>query len=105
MPKKSDSASTKSKTSTQTFKSLATKASATLKDLKRKATNLLSPKKKKKTKPLDRKLEEDSDVDTTDAENSITQPLSDTSSNQGHRTNENVIKIPDEDNSDDELSE
>jgi hypothetical protein len=102
MPKKPDDASTRSKSSTQTFKSLATKASATLKTIKQKATELLSPKKKKRTKRSG--PAQDSDVDT-DTENSNPQSPSETSSNQGHHSNGSVIEIPDEDNSDDELSE
>jgi hypothetical protein len=102
MPKKLDSASTKSKSSTQTFKSLATKVSTTIKTIKCKATKLLSPKKKKRTKRST--PEQDSNFNDTDTEKSNPWPASESSS-QGCHSNASIIEIPDEDNSDDELSE
>jgi hypothetical protein len=102
MPKKADAASTKSKSSTQSFKSLASKAGTTLKNIKCKATELLSPKKKKRPKNLG--PAHDSASERT--QNSGSHPPSETSSNHNrHSSTGSVIEIPDKDNSDDELSE
>jgi hypothetical protein len=93
MPKPKDGGES-TKSSSKSFKTLASKANATVKTIKRKAVEILSPGKKKKAKQVPVH-------GITDAETPSSQPASEVSSQHSATS---ILDVPDEETHNDELS-
>ena len=95
---KQGGAGASTKSSTKSFKSLASKASETIKNIKRKAVNILSPKKKQAKHVVP---ESNSDISIDSGDPGSRTP----SKKSSHHSNGSVREIPDEEEPDNKLIE